>query len=275
MTAAEPGAQAPPPTLTVCIVVFRPEPATIEATLRSLGRALERLGGEPAKLFIVDNTPEENERGWLEALPPGLASEVISGHGNIGYGRANNLVLGRTGRFHLVLNPDVEMDAEALSRALAFMADNPDCGLVTPAAFHPDGRRQYLCKRYPSVLDLLLRGFAPRPVRQLFRRRLDRYEMRDRIGEAVVWDPPIVSGCFMLLRGEIFRALDGFDPRYLLYFEDFDLSLRAGRITRIAYVPAVRIVHGGGSTAKKGLWHIREFVRSARIFFASHAHRLY
>ena len=261
--------------LTVCIVVFRPEPAIVEATLRSLGRALERLQGEPAKLFIVDNTPEETERGWLKAVPSWLPVEVISGQGNIGYGRANNLVIDRAGRFHLVLNPDVEMDPEALSHALAFMNDNPDCGLVTPAAFHPDGRRQYLCKRYPSVFDLLLRGFAPGPVRQFFRRRLDHYEMRGRIGEAVVWDPPIVSGCFMLFRGAVFRALGGFDPRYLLYFEDFDLSLRAGRMTRIAYVPDVRIVHGGGSSAKKGPWHIREFIRSARIFFSAHGRKLY
>lgn len=275
MTAAEPTAKAGEPTLTVSIVVFRPEPATIEATLASLGRALERLAPERAKLFIVDNTPEETQRGWLRAMPPGLAFEVISGHGNIGYGRANNRVIDRIGRFHLVLNPDVEMDADALVEALAFMAENPGCGLLTPAASHQDGRRQYLCKRYPSVFDLLLRGFAPRPVRRMFRRRLDRYEMRDLIGDTVVWDPPIVSGCFMLFRGAVFGALGGFDPRYLLYFEDFDISLRAGRITRIAYVPAVRIAHGGGSSARKGLWHIREFIRSARIFFAAHARKLY
>ena len=44
-----------------------------------------------------------------------------------------------------------------------------------------DGTTEYLCKRYPAVIDLALRGFAPRFVRALFRRRLDRYEMRDRI----------------------------------------------------------------------------------------------
>ena len=35
----------------------------------------------------------------------------------------------------------------------------------------PDGKRHYLCKRYPAVFDLLLRGFAPGFVRALFRRR--------------------------------------------------------------------------------------------------------
>ncbi|TWG91598.1 hypothetical protein L598_005800000110 [Mesorhizobium sp. J18] len=276
MTIAERMAvDASEPMLTISIVVFRPDPATIRATLASLAHALLPVGPQRAKLFIIDNSPEEDERDWLRVIPPQLAFEVISGHGNIGYGRANNLVIDRLGHYHLVLNPDVVMEPEALSNALAFISGYPECGLITPAAFYPDGRRQYLCKRYPSLLDLLLRGFAPPVVRRLFHRRLNRYEMRDRIGDEVVWDPPVVSGCFMLFRSEVFRELGGFDKRYRLYFEDFDISLRAGRITRIAYVPTVRIVHSGGVTARKGLWHIREFIRSAGIFFSVHAHKFY
>jgi GT2 family glycosyltransferase len=60
----------------------------------------------------------------------------------------------------------------------------------------------------------------------------------------------------------------------MLYFEDFDISLRASEITRIAYVPEVRIIHDGGNAAKKGAWHIRQFLRSAVTFYASHGVRL-
>lgn len=84
---------------------------------------------------------------------------------------------------------------------------------------------------------------------------------------AIFWDPPIISGCFMLFRGEIFRKLNGFDPGYFLYFEDFDLSIRAAKVTRVAYLPTVKIVHGGGDAARKGLWHIEQFIRSAYIFY--------
>lgn len=48
-------------------------------------------------------------------------------------------------------------------------------------------------------------------------------------------------------------------------------SLRAHSITRIAYVPAVKIVHHGGHAARKGLRHIGLFARLALTFFRLHA----
>ena len=265
---AKPDAQ--PTCLSVCIVTYKPEWPVLEATLRSLKAGLDRVAASDIRVIIVDNSPVDEVSSWLISTMPDFPVMVISGHGNIGFGRANNMALRWSGALHLVLNPDVDMDVDALREAFSFMEANPACGLLTPAAFSLDGSRQYLCKQYPAVMDLILRGFAPRFIREFFRKRLDRYEMRDQTGGRVIWDPPIVSGCFMLFRGEIFGELKGFDPRYMLYFEDFDISLRTSAVTRIAYVPAVRIVHGGGNAARKGAWHIWQFVRSALTFYSAH-----
>ena len=270
----ETGGRAKAHELTIGIVLFKPHRPTVLKTLESLRQALQFIGPLRTKLFIIDNTPEVSSHDWLLEALAGLTFEIIAGHGNVGFGRANNIVIDTIGKFHLVLNPDVEMEPEALVHALAFMADNKNCGLLTPKAFNPDGTDQYLCKRYPAVFDLLLRGFAPHWVKQLFAARLRRYEMRDQIGDAIVWDPPIVSGCFMFFRGDIFHRLNGFDPRYLLYFEDFDISLRTAKLAQIAYVPAVRITHEGGNAARKGVWHIWQFVRSARVFFLTYPLKL-
>lgn len=260
--------------LTIGIVLFKPHRPTVLKTLESLRLALEPLRPLQTKLFIVDNTPEVSSHDWLLEALAGFTFEIIAGHGNVGFGRANNIVIDMVGKFHLVLNPDVEMEPEALVHALAFMANNMNCGLLTPKAFNPDGTDQYLCKRCPAVFDLLLRGFAPGWIKQLFSVRLRRYEMRDQIDDEVVWDPPIVSGCFMFFRGDIFRKLNGFDPRYLLYFEDFDISLRTAKLAQIAYVPTVRIIHEGGNAARKGFWHIWQFMRSARVFFSVYPFKL-
>ncbi|MBA8878828.1 glycosyltransferase family 2 protein [Phyllobacterium myrsinacearum] len=260
--------------LTIGIVIFKPDRTMLAKTLQSLQRAVNEVTPLRAKLYIIDNSPEPSDDGLKELLPD-LPLQVIAGHGNVGFGAANNMVLGMAGKFHLVLNPDVEMEPDALKQALAFMTDTPSTGLITPRAFNPDGSTQYLCKRYPAIFDLLLRGFAPRSIKALFRQRLDRYEMHDQIADTPFWDPPIVSGCFMFFRGDVYRQLGGFDPRYLLYFEDFDISLRAGKIARIAYVPAVKIVHEGGNAASKGLWHIRQFARSAFIFYTTHPLKLF
>ena len=261
--------------LTVCIVIFKPDRPTVLRTLQSLRNALGSLPPLQVKLTIVDNSPGPSDHAWLVAACSDLPCEIISGQGNVGFGRANNLVLGHTGKYHLVLNPDVEMEQDAIKQALSFMRDNAECGLLTPQAFNPDGSKQYLCKRYPTLFDLLLRGFAPSWLKSWFHKRLDRYEMHDQPANSIAWDPPIVSGCFMFFRGDVYTKLKGFDPRYLLYFEDFDVSLRTAEIARIAYVPTVRIVHEGGRAADKGLWHIWQFVRSAGIFFTQHTMKVF
>ena len=78
----------------------------------------------------------------------------------------------------------------------------------------------------------------------------------------------------MLIRTALFTRLGGFDPRFFMYFEDYDLSLRAGRESTVAYIPAARIVHHGGEASRKGLRHVVWFLRSARQFFAIHGWKL-
>jgi GT2 family glycosyltransferase len=229
-----------------------------------------RSGRTPVHLYLVDNGGLPDLTSTLEVLgAQNITSTIITGHGNVGYGRGHNLAIARAaGRYHLVLNPDIDLAPDALVRALEFFEAHPESGLLTPWIGDENGQQQYLCRRYPSLMDLFVRGFLPVRVRRLFARRLARYEMRDLINERdIVWDPPIVSGCFMLFRTTVLRQLDGFDARYFLYFEDYDLSVRAHDVSRVVYNPSVRVLHHGGGAARKGSAHIRMFGVSACRFF--------
>lgn len=268
-------ANADGPLLTVSIVTFKPDLDEMRRTLTSLEAALDGIEPEKTAVFIIDNSPKDSVSSLLAGRLAGRPLRIFQGHGNIGFGKGHNLALAEAGRFHLILNPDIEMEADAIRKALDFMHAHPDCGLVTPMASWPDGTRQYLCKRFPAAFDLLLRGFAPAFVKRLFDRRLSHYEMRAETSDTVFWDPPIVSGCFMLFRGAHLKDLHGFDPGYLLYFEDFDLSLRSAKRARTAYVPMVKIIHSGGHAARKGLWHIRQFTRSALHFYRTYGLKLF
>jgi len=273
----------PAPALTASIVTFRPEPRLFGRALASLATAIveaRRRGalGE-ARVYVIDNGPE-SARG---ALAPAMAAwpaqagaiELIAGHGNVGYGRGNNLALERAGSdFHLVLNPDVELEPDALAESLAALAQHPEVGLVAPAAYGDDGRLQYLCKRYPSLWVLFLRGFAPEGLRRRFAPAIHHYEMRDVIADAFVPNVPLASGCFMLVRTDLLARVGGFDPGFFMYFEDYDLSLRVGRESQVAYVPKARIRHHGGEASRKGLRHVAWFMSSAVRFFARHGWRI-
>jgi GT2 family glycosyltransferase len=110
----------------------------------------------------------------------------------------------------------------------------------------------------------------------MFRRRLDRYEMRDRIDPAGT-DPvigiPVMSGCCMLVKRKAIDATGGFDPRYFLYFEDFDWSMRLNKVTQCAFLPTFRIVHHGGHAADKGAKHVWMFAKSGVRFYRRHGWR--
>jgi len=261
--------------LSVSVVVYRPDVAKLNATLASLGASCEGLRAIncsfPIALYLVDNdggVPDVS--ATLDALRiENVVITVIAGHGNVGYGRGHNLAIERSNsRYHLVLNPDIELASDALKEALDFFDSHTEAGLITPWIGDEQGHQQFLCRRYPTLLDLFARGFLPLRLRRLFTRRLALYEMRDRINARdIVWDPPIVSGCFMLFRTSVLKQLGGFDARYFLYFEDYDLSLRAHDVTRVVYAPTVRVLHHGGGAARKGSGHIRMFLASAYKFF--------
>jgi GT2 family glycosyltransferase len=271
------------PSLSASIVTFRPDRRLFERALVSLAAAIgeARRAGElgKARVLVIDNGPGDGHAEIEKAVavwPQDAGTlEVVTGHGNLGYGRANNLALARVRTdFHLIMNPDVELEPGALQAALGAMREHPEVGMVAPAAYGDDGALQYLCKRYPSIWVLFLRGFAPLALRRRYAAAIEHYEMRDVIADRFVPSVPLASGCFMLARTPLLVRLGGFDPRFFMYFEDYDLSLRVGREAKVAYVPQARILHHGGEASRKGLRHVAWFVRSAWRFFARHGWKI-
>src|SRR5688500_11875484 len=169
-------------TLSTSVVVFHPDVAELVETLESLAQAVRRAREADvlaaAHVFLIDNgSPDpaalEGVLARLAAAAPALDVSLVRGHGNVGYGRGHNLGLRRAeSDYHLILNPDVRLDPEALVEGLRFLARERSVALVAPEVRGPDGERQYLCRRYPDLLTLVLRGFAPARVRERFSRRL-------------------------------------------------------------------------------------------------------
>ena len=276
-----------PSSLTVSVVTYRPDVALLECCLRKLalaiGAAREQGSIRSVAIALIDNSEDRAvaaeviELGRTRFAGSDIQVHYLHGHANIGYGTAHNLALHGTGAdYQLVLNPDVELAPDALANAVRWLDAQVDVGALAPAVTNVRGEPEYLCKRYPAVFDLLLRGFAPAFVRRLFRRRLDRYELRDRIdpgSDTAVLDVPIISGACMLVKRVPIDVTGGFDPKFFLYFEDFDWSVRLAKVTRIAWLPGFRAVHHGGGAARKGFDHIRWFVRSGLRFYRKHGWR--
>jgi GT2 family glycosyltransferase len=282
------GMTASSPSLLVSIVIYRPDAAWLKTTLASLAVALEDARGVNrighASVVLVDNeargkqSPHHALLAREFAAHPWLMFSALAGHGNIGYGAANNLGVASLPPhdFVLILNPDVALDGNSIAAAVSYLQTHAKAVMVSPVATNERGAPLYLAYRYPTVAVLGLRGFAPTFVKTFFESLLARYEFRrqgDPAFDGALENLELISGCFMLTRGSTFRELGGFDDDFFLYFEDFDLAFRTSRLGNMVRLPACRITHAGGGASRKGLRHIRLFCRSALRFFNKHGWR--
>lgn len=271
------------PCLTVSIVVYNSSLELLSRTLHSLQVATRRVVPELLSgvvVTLVDNASDLEYRsglaGLIDRMPPaaGFSVERADLPQNLGYGAGHNRALaGNRGTFHLVLNPDVELAEDALLAGVNHLQSEPGAVLLSPRAQGPDGEQEFLCKRYPSVLVLLMRAFAPGLGQTLFAARMAEYQMSDACSGAEPAEIPLASGCFMLVRGEALRSVGGFDDAYFLYFEDFDLSLRLAPLGQLLYLPSMQIVHHGGYAGRKGLSHVKLFISAGIRFFRQHGWR--
>ena len=193
------------------------------------------------KIFLVDNSPTDalKELGSLDSR-----IEYIFIGKNLGYGKANNLVINNVlseTEYHLVMNPDVYFEADTLDKIYAFMQENKDIGLTMPRVYHYDGTEQRLCKLLPTPKELIIRRFIPDGN---YKDKISRiYNMWDADYESLM-DVPFLSGSFMFMRASVLAEVGGFDERFFLYCEDLDLCRRIGEVSRTVYFPGAKIYHG-------------------------------
>ena len=257
--------------LSAALVLYHSDLANLRATLSSLA-----LSATPIlnRVFVVDQSCDPNYSDVAEVLCEEIATEFqltlefIRREVNGGYGAGQNVVLDRSlGDFHLILNPDVELDLAAIKQGLSSMVMDSSVVAVAPRATNSKGEEQFLAKSHPSVLVLLLRAFAPSWLKLLFTKSLACYELRSLPAKGEPSEIYLMSGCCMLVRAEALRSVGGFDERYFLYFEDYDLTRRLAQVGKVVRVHTMHIVHHGGNAASKGWQHVYWLGRSALRFF--------
>lgn len=253
--------------LAVVVVSFRTSLRMLVCCLTSVARA-SSFGKGVWRVHLVDNASQFGHWPLVE-----IEGELHTGHGNIGFARANNLALAASrSDWVLVLNPDAELAADALSRAFTFLEQHPDVVMLAPAVHDGRGDFQYLNRKRPGWKHLLARG-VPGYGRWWGRRMQADYELRDKDWSVPREDFDVASGCCMLIRREALEKVGGFDPGFFLYFEDYDLTLRLRELGRVVYLPAFRVVHHGGHVARKSWRHWWYFFRSAIRFSNKHGWR--
>jgi GT2 family glycosyltransferase len=262
-----------PPTLSAAVVLHHSPLEQLHGLLVSLDKSAKALGAR-IPLYLIDQSQSaaysEAVQTMTQEVAPitSLQLQYIARGRNDGYGAGHNTVLDKAaGDYHLILNPDVELPENALVQFIRNLTDHPEVALLAPRGANEVGEEEHLAKRYPSVLILMLRALGSQTLKRLFAKRLAAYELQDLPFEGGFQDVPLLSGCCMIARSDALRDVGGFNERFFMYFEDYDLCMRLGSKGRVVRDPSVRIVHHGGGAARKGFRHIIWFMSGGIRFF--------
>jgi N-acetylglucosaminyl-diphospho-decaprenol L-rhamnosyltransferase len=191
------------------------------------------------EILVVDNHSEDDSVGYLRnAVRRVRGVRVLESARNIGYGQGNALAIRQAlGTYILITNPDNVLERDGLEKMVAALERDPSIGILAPQLVHEDGSIRDSFRRFPTMLDLLVKRT---PLRRWFGERVDRY-LQHGSDPMRVQDVDWVVGACLLLRRDLYESLGGFDPRFFLFFEDTDLCRRcknAGK--RVVYYPEVR-----------------------------------
>ncbi len=215
------------------------------------------------KLYIVDNHSQDGTADYVESTFPQVS--VIRNSINAGFGAAHNLMLDKIdSKYHFVINPDIEIRNNVIGDMCAFMESHPEAGASSPKICFPDGRLQILARKNPKIKYLLASRLAKsREESKLVRE----YCMLDENirGPVAVENS---SGCFLCFRTEVFKKLIGFDERYFMYFEDYDILRRLNKIAKLYYLPDVVVYHEWVRDSSKNTKLLKIHIVSALKYFA-------
>lgn len=216
-------------------------------------------------LFIIDNSPTDRLRDFFVNKNN---VRYIFNNANIGFGAGHNIAIKESIKMgiqhHFIVNPDIYFNEDVITPMVNYAEVNSQVGMLMPEVLYPDKTVQYLPKLLPSPINILWRKL--KVPKKAFERFIARYELRD-VPREMVYTTPILSGCFTLLNIEAIKVIGGYDDKYFMYFEDWDLSRRIAKLFKTVYYPKVSVFHGYDSGANKNLKLFKIYVKSAIYYF--------
>lgn len=184
---------------------------------------LERSFSFSHEIIVVDNCSHDGTDEMMKNDFPQVP--FIQTGKNIGFSGGNNIAIRKsTGKYVLIMNPDIAVMNDAIERMYAYMESHPNVGIAAPRLLNPDGTVQTSCREFPSIMTIFLRRspFGKLPGAQ---RKLRKFLMLD-------WDHndnrPVdwVLGACMMVRRSAMDDVGLMDERFFLYFEDVDWCRR-------------------------------------------------
>ena len=198
---------------------------------------------------------------------PQLDLQIIENQEPKGFGANHNYAFGMAcGPIFCVLNPDIRIPApQVLMNLVAQFSRNYQLALCAPTVLSPKGDVEDSVRRNLSLFSVLSRYLG------------NRASIQPR--EVVVRTKPFYwfAGMFLAIRAADFRDAGGFNEKFFLYCEDYDLCAKfylAGKV--LSYLPQVEVIHAAQRKSHRSLTHLRWHINSLiKVWFSKEFWQIY
>lgn len=211
-----------------------------EDTIECL-RSVMALRHVRPRIVAVDNGSQDDSSERIHRAFPTI--DLLVNPENLGYAAAINLGIQRAlekgASWVLLLNNDATVDAELLVELLNAGEAHPRAGVLSPKIYYYRDRERVwfaggVRRRFPPGIGMPGYGRKDSPA----------YSRPRKID--------YVTGCGMMVKAEVFRAIGLFDEAYFMYHEDLDFCERARQEGyECLYVPTAKMWHKVSASTKE------------------------
>ncbi|MFZ5516441.1 MAG: glycosyltransferase family 2 protein [Candidatus Zhuqueibacterota bacterium] len=231
------------------------------------------------EIFVVDNASADGSAALIERQFPDV--RLIRNEENLGYGRASNQALKfYQGEYVLFLNPDTQIQRNAIVTLVNFMKENPGVGMTGPKTIHPDGTIQVSWAKFPCLSTVFTNNVSLNTAVSIFGvfGKLLKNNVRYTDSGLSVTDVThcmkvdYLLGEFLLTKKSILETVGGFPDDIFMYEEETDLCYRIHQQGwEIWFVPDAQIIHH----EKKSIRQIPNHIEKEVDWFIAGRSRFY
>lgn len=231
--------------------------------IKSIQKAKSKI---PYEIIIVDNDEKKIIEHELKKIFPEV--KYIKALGNIGFGAGNNLGASYAkGDFLFFLNPDTEIYSKVIDILVDFLQKNPNTAIVAPIFTDRNNKPYDLqgAKRLTPLRAIFTLSFIHRllPNNSIAKDYLLSSWNKTKLKEV-----DVVPGTGFVIRTNIFEEIGGFDEKFFLYFEEFDICSRVKELGYKIYIlPNARVKHIWEASTKKATFDVKKIFVQSRFYY--------
>jgi GT2 family glycosyltransferase len=232
----------------------------VKELLRECLRSLRANAGDVRyEAIVVDNQSSDGSPELVRTDFPW--AKLIEPNANLGFGRGNNLGFQHArGRWVLLLNPDTVVLERAIERLVKFGDKHQEAGAVGGKTLKEDLTLERSCVwGSPGLWPMICKSVG---LQVVFKNsRVFNPEAMDWWPRDTEREVDVITGCFLMIRREVYEKTGGFDPRFFMYAEEVDLCWRIRKLGwKLRFTPEAQIIHLVGASAAKAkpnrLYHL-------------------